>query len=366
MGYPINLTTLHSLLWGFDAGFLIFMSLTAAVYYRPPSSLSIGRDLIHAIESKWETHSVSENLYDVMVTAAAWEKELIKFGADQLKSVEEILKSINRQNIQDMSGISETFKSIKNKLSEYKDTGIDELMHVEEVVSNFSHKAFHDAEIAVYKSLCSLVGVKWPVHRWPMYIFTFGAMICLLTSSVCHLFGCCSAHIAMLMWQFDYAGIAVLIVASFFPPVYYGFLCRPIYVVLYLSLVSIFGIATIAVTLTPKFQDPSYHAFRAGVFTSLGLFGIIPVVHGWRIHSNVAEVHDALVLDLVMGVTYLLGAAIYTFKIPERWWPGAFDVIFHSHQLFHVAVVVAAMIHYKACNLMIMWRDSSGACITAP
>ena len=52
-------------------------------------------------------------------------------------------------------------------------------------------------------------------------------MACLLTSSVCHLFGCCPPHTALLMWRFDYAGIAVLIVSSFFPPVYYGFLCHP-------------------------------------------------------------------------------------------------------------------------------------------
>lgn len=52
-------------------------------------------------------------------------------------------------------------------------------------------------------------------------------MVCLLTSAVCHLFGCCAAHVTAVLWRFDYAGIAVLIVASFFPPVYYGaLLCR--------------------------------------------------------------------------------------------------------------------------------------------
>lgn len=35
-----------------------------------------------------------------------------------------------------------------------------------------------------------------------------GAMLCLLTSATCHLFGCCAAHITSVMWRFDYAGIA--------------------------------------------------------------------------------------------------------------------------------------------------------------
>jgi adiponectin receptor len=66
-------------------------------------------------------------------------------------------------------------------------------------------------------------------------------MVCLLTSATCHLFGCCAAHITTVMWRFDYAGIAVLIVASFFPPVYYGFLCAPWTRVFYLVTTSLLG-----------------------------------------------------------------------------------------------------------------------------
>lgn len=29
------------------------------------------------------------------------------------------------------------------------------------------------------------------------------------------------------IWKYDYAGIVVLIVTSFVPPVFYGFLCQP-------------------------------------------------------------------------------------------------------------------------------------------
>jgi hypothetical protein len=53
------------------------------------------------------------------------------------------------------------------------------------------------------------------------------------------------------------------------------------------------------------------------------------------------------------------GAAIYALRIPERWKPGAFDLAFHSHQLFHVAVVVAAAIHYKAVLVYLDWRDAT-------
>lgn len=60
-----------------------------------------------------------------------------------------------------------------------------------------------------------------------VYVYFAGACVCLLTSGVCHLLGCCQQHIAELVWRFDYAGIAVLIVASFVPAMYYAFLCQP-------------------------------------------------------------------------------------------------------------------------------------------
>jgi adiponectin receptor len=70
----------------------------------------------------------------------------------------------------------------------------------------------------------------------------------------------------------------------------------------------------------------------------------------------------ALALDLLMGAIYLAGAVIYAMRIPERWKPGAFDLAFHSHQLFHVAVVVAACVHYRATRILLDWRDSTGMC----
>lgn len=83
--------------------------------------------------------------------------------------------------------------------------------------------------------------VLWPVPRWPVYVYFAGAMVCLLTSSVCHLLGCCQKHITEMVWRFDYAGIAVLIVASFVPAMYYAFLCEPWYRNFYLVTTVVMG-----------------------------------------------------------------------------------------------------------------------------
>jgi len=43
-------------------------------------------------------------------------------------------------------------------------------------------------ETAISQGLASVVDLQWPSKRWPIHVFTAGAMLCLATSTVCHLF----------------------------------------------------------------------------------------------------------------------------------------------------------------------------------
>ena len=58
---------------------------------------------------------------------------------------------------------------------------------------------------------------------------------------ICHLLCCCSKHAASFLLRLDYTGIVALIVASFFPPVYYGFMCNPYWRTFYLTTTSAMG-----------------------------------------------------------------------------------------------------------------------------
>lgn len=53
-----------------------------------------------------------------------------------------------------------------------------------------------DLQAHVSRALSAVLDVRWPSPRWPLHTFTSGACLCLLTSSLCHLFGCCSWHIS--------------------------------------------------------------------------------------------------------------------------------------------------------------------------
>ena len=52
------------------------------------------------------------------------------------------------------------------------------------------------------------------------------------------------------------------------------------------------------------------------------------------------------------GYIYIQGAIIYVVRVPERCYPGKFDLCGQSHQIFHFAVVGACILmfslNYKA------------------
>lgn len=99
---------------------------------------------------------------------------------------------------------------------------VDDLAASQSRLVSYGASGYRGLELRVFRAAAALLDIAWPVKRWPVYVFTAGAMLCLLTSTVCHLFGCCARHVSQVIWRFDYVGIALLIVCSFYPPVYYG------------------------------------------------------------------------------------------------------------------------------------------------
>uniref|UniRef100_A0A0D9VCY3 Uncharacterized protein n=1 Tax=Leersia perrieri TaxID=77586 RepID=A0A0D9VCY3_9ORYZ len=199
------------------------------------------------------------------------------------------------------------------------------------------------------------------VPRWPRMVFLVGAMSCLAISSLAHLLACHSRRASAVFWQLDYAGISAMIVASFVPPVYYAFLCHPSARLAYLSAISSLGAASVFALLSPSCSSPRFRRLRAALFLAMGLSGVIPAAHALWINWGHAACYLALGLEVAMGVAYAAGAWFYVSRVPEKWRPGVFDVVGHSHQIFHVFVLVGAVTHYVAVDVLLRWRETVAA-----
>ncbi|MEQ2177896.1 Adiponectin receptor protein 1, partial [Goodea atripinnis] len=157
----------------------------------------------------------------------------------------------------------------------------------------------------------------------------------------------------------DYSGIALLIMGSFVPWLYYSFYCSPQPRLIYLTIVCVLGIAAIIVAQWDRFATPRHRPTRAGVFMGLGLSGIVPTMH-FTIEEGFVKATTVGQMGwfYLMGAMYITGAGLYAARIPERFFPGKCDI-----WIFHVLVVAAAFIHfYGVSNLQEFRYGLEGGC----
>ncbi|MCJ1330288.1 hypothetical protein MMC10_006971 [Thelotrema lepadinum] len=185
-----------------------------------------------------------------------------------------------------------------------------------------------------------------PPSSAPLLPFYIGAVSCLTLSGLYHATSNVSPVFAQWGNQADYIGILALIIGSFIPSIYYGFHCHPNLQKLYWTMIVSIGLACGVVTVNPRFRTPAWRAWRAAMFVAMGLSAVAPVLHGLRLHGlDVMEERMGLRWLVIQGATYILGATIYAMRVPEKWVPKKFDVLGSSHQVFHVFVLIAAILH---------------------
>lgn len=138
--------------------------------------------------------------------------------------------------------------------------------------------------------------------------------------------------------------------------------------------------ASVTVSFSAKFSEPQYRPLRATVFFSYAFFSFIPAVHWFLVHSDDetfyhSSFRTAIFCLAAMAILYIIGAVLYASRIPERFYPGKFDFYvsfiksnelfqfiysflfqFHSHQLFHIFVILAAICHLRGITSMADFR----------
>ncbi|KAF9101934.1 hypothetical protein BGX29_005132 [Mortierella sp. GBA35] len=196
------------------------------------------------------------------------------------------------------------------------------------------------------------------------YIFMAGAIICLSMSGLFHLFSCHSEPVCHHWNRCDYVGIVFLIAGSFYPAIFYGFYCFRTWQIVYISMISIFGGATVIAVTKPIFRTPQYRWIRSCLFLAMGLSAIFPVIHGLVLYG-IPLARKAIALDYMvcMGASYVVGALLYGTRTPERFFPGKFDHFGSSHQIFHIFVLVGVLTHFLGVmKAMEFWHDSNHTC----
>ena len=179
-------------------------------------------------------------------------------------------------------------------------------------------------------------------------IFFAAACKCLICSFLWHTMN--SIADRTLMERFacvDYTGISFLVAASILSTEWTAFYCEPVSRAVYMSLTALLGTLGIILPWKPTFNRADMAWARVAFYISLAATGFAPVVQlnltrgpTWSFYFY-APIAKSLCV-------YVVGAVIYATHIPERWFPGAFDYVGGSHNIWHIAVLGGILFHYTA------------------
>ena len=202
-----------------------------------------------------------------------------------------------------------------------------------------------------------------PTEQAMLFCFFLAAMICLSCSALFHLFSSHSIGVYRIFSRLDYSGIAILITGSSIPAYYYGFYCHTVAQYVHITILAFLCTCCVVISLWRKFGTHAYRPLRFATFVLFGLYGFVPGIHvALREGFHKHHVNQAFTGLLVMGGVYMLGSIFYVSRFPERFFPGKFNTWASSHQLFHICVVCAALVHYDTLLNMIKYRMTIESC----
>lgn len=219
-----------------------------------------------------------------------------------------------------------------------------------ETVNIYSHvigaAIFLTAPIYTYQALYHRYSLATQADIFVFSTFFYGVSTCFLLSAIYHIISNHSSKVQRLGNQLDYLGIVILMWGSTIPSIYYGFYCDPRLQKIYWANVSILATLCIVATLHPRFRHPTIRPYRAAMYAALGLSAVVFVMHGILLHGWTAQ-NRRMSVDWMglMALFNLTGAVIYAARVPERLRPLKYDIYGSSHQVLHVAVILAGLAH---------------------
>ncbi|KAJ1148950.1 hypothetical protein NDU88_001774 [Pleurodeles waltl] len=89
------------------------------------------------------------------------------------------------------------------------------------------------------------------------------------------------------------------------------------------------------------------------------ILDISPVIHRFIICQQVGCTEEALQYHILQIIFFLIGAYFFSCPVPEKFFPGACDIVGHGHQIFHVFLGLCTLSQLEAVLLDYQHRQAS-------
>ncbi|ORX78535.1 HlyIII-domain-containing protein [Anaeromyces robustus] len=181
-----------------------------------------------------------------------------------------------------------------------------------------------------------------------------GGFTCMYFSSHFHLFSAHSLKVNRNWLTCDFIGIVSLIYTTGLPLSYYSFYCLHDFRVKYMAVSAIIGAVSLIAMFNPIFSRDEYRLIRSGLFLLLAITELIPIGYGLiKFNNDIVFNYLSFTYVATGSILYAIGLFLYAKRLPEKLYPGAFDVWGHSHQIFHSLILIASILFYIGIMKMV-------------
>lgn len=206
------------------------------------------------------------------------------------------------------------------------------------------------------------------------------AINCFFCSTMYHTLSCHSKKIWSISYRCDVSAISGLIGSSIIPALYFNLYCYVGWQIVYISSIGLFAIVGMIFPCLPFKSQRALKIFRivrTVLFISMVLSAIIPISHfllfilplkqeyTGGFHS---EFNQEFFIGIIITVSlYGIGLLFWLTKMPERFFPGKFDLFLSSHNIWHAFIIAASSLWYSYClNLYKVKVEKLKAGLTCP
>jgi adiponectin receptor len=227
---------------------------------------------------------------------------------------------------------------------------------IDKLLENFNSIIPHEDTINQVFSQLDLT-----LEIYPLFIYFSCAVFCFLASVIFHWFWTISETIGKILNRIDFAGISIMMFGSSYATFYYSFYCMPFYRNLYITLSFILCFSVFIISLGDMIHKPKYMKLKVFMYGGLGITNFLPYFHIVILCFKSNPDNDHLPFGpshfwlVVMVFVYLIGLSMYTLRFPEKYFPKTFDIWLNSHTLWHVFVLLGALIHFK--SILLVYND---------
>ena len=205
----------------------------------------------------------------------------------------------------------------------------------------------------ILKGLSETLDFRHDSYTWPLLGYMCMCCIYPLASATAHTFNTMSDNARHICFFLDYSAIAASALSVAIVYRAYSFpseLRFTIFGDIFIPIGGICAVIFLAVACDTRFMRPS--TFRKVLrLGSLGLpcvYDTIPLMYR-LICGTEQELNLSSHTHHVIGIVCMyIAAALYGLHFPERLFPGSFDIVGHSHQLFHMATITGTMEQMQA------------------